>query len=262
MFLTDIPRALVRCWYIVVVGLLATGALVYGATKVTQKDYTVIAEVLLLPPPSSVPAGDNPYLSLGGLNAVGDILARAMQDSEATNAMRDAGLTSETVFARDQNSAAPILLLSISAASPETAVHDSGIFLDQLPVTLKAVQATAHVPESAYVSSTVIVKPEGVTASSKSQVRSMMVAGVLGLALTLLLTGLVDRLLQQRSRGRQPVAARSRSATHRRRPLPSASASIANGSPRTDDVPSGAKVADDNEKKHERARYPLARSTR
>jgi hypothetical protein len=264
MFLTDIPRALVRCWYIVVVGLLATGAMIFGATKVTQKEYSVISEVLLLPPPSSVPAGDNPYLSLGGLNAMGDILARAMQDGEATNALKAAGLTSEVTFARDQNSAAPIMMLSTVSSSPQTAVDDSVIFLNQIPITLKSVQAHASVPQNAYVSSTIIVKPQDVIASSKSQLRSMMVAGVAGLAFTLLLTGLADRLLHRRLTGRRAAGpsgpARQRVAP-RRRPLPSVAAPTSRESQHEDQIPTAnATSSRENEKTHERARYPLARS--
>jgi hypothetical protein len=262
MFLSDIPHALVRCWYVVVVGLLATGALVYGATKVTAKEYTVIAEVLLLPPPTSVPAGDNPYLSLGGLDAVGDILARAMGDVDAANSMREAGLTSDVTFARDQNSAAPMMLLTTVAKSPEAATGDSVIFLNQLPITLKAVQAHAKVPENSYVGSTVIVKPDEVTASTKSQTRSILVAGVAGLVLTLLLTAAVDRLLRRRSGGRSPVSTSRQPVARRRRPV---SPNLATAATEPEKLsgeeagplhgPNGHKVGEERG----RVRYPLAR---
>jgi hypothetical protein len=221
---------------------------------------------LLLPPPSSVPAGDNPYLSLGGLNAVGDILGRAMQDGEPTNAMRSAGLTSEVTFARDQNSAAPIMLLTVAAASPETAKGDAGIFLNQVPSTLQAVQAHANVPGSAYVSSTVIVKPDEVTVSGKSQLRSMMVAGVFGLVLTLLLTGVVDRFLRERGKGQTPASSRGRPRpTVRRRPAttstsPSPSEGSAPGGRRPSMAQHSRSV--ETELEHERTENPLAGSTR
>ncbi len=208
MFLSEIPRTLVRRWYVVLVGLLATSALIYGSIKVTPKEYTATGEVLLLPPAPNVPAGDNPYLSLSGLEAVCDILGRAMQDGEAMNAVKAAGLTSEVTFQRDQNSAAPMMLLTTVAKSPEAATRDSALFLNQIPATLKGVQAHVNVPQNAYVTSTVIVSPDKVTTSSKSQIRSILVAGVAGLVLTLLLTAGIDRWLGRHASRLLPLTAR------------------------------------------------------
>lgn len=199
MFLSEIPRALVRWWYVVLVGLCCTIALMALAVKVTPKEYSVAAETLLLPPPTSVPVGENPYLSLGGLNAVGDILARAMEDAPATRAMVAAGLSSEFTFTRDANSAAPMMLLTVVGESDAEAVRNTDVILAQIPMTLKDIQARTKVPDNSFVTSTVVVRPEHSSVSGKNQVRAVVVALVGGLALTLLMTAVVDLLMRRRA---------------------------------------------------------------
>ena len=87
MFLSKVPAALLRRWYIVALGLGLTVAAAVFVTDTVPPAYTVTAQTLLLPPANSVTAGGNPYLSLGGLNAVGDILSEAIRDDSNMTAL-------------------------------------------------------------------------------------------------------------------------------------------------------------------------------
>ena len=200
MFLSDIPQALLRRWYVALLGLIVTAGLAYWAASITPAKYDVTVQSLLLPPSTSVPEGGNPYLSLGGLDAVGDILSQALTDAPTLETMKAAGLEDEYTVSRDANSAAPVMLITVTSDTERSAVSQSQILLDQLPVTLRALQVSVGVPSPSLITSSVVVRPERATVSHKGQTRAVVVAVAAGLALTVLGTAAVDALWLRRGR--------------------------------------------------------------
>lgn len=199
MFLSEVPAALLRRWYIVALGLGLTIATAVFVGDTVPPAYTVTAQTLLLPPANSVPAGGNPYLSLGGLNAVGDILSEAIRDDANMAALGFTG-SEEFEFFRDENSAAPMMIISVTAPTPDAARAEANAILGRVPATLRNLQTKSGVPSDSLITSSVVVSPGAATSSTRAQLRAVLATTAVGLALTVLLVAAVDRLLRARRR--------------------------------------------------------------
>ena len=227
MLVTDLPRVLLRQWYLVLVGLIATAGLsAFGYIK-TPPTYTSSAEVLLLPPGTSVPVGGNPYLFLGGLDVAGDIVAKAMSADNTAAQLKAEGFTGEYAVVLDKTAAAPMILVTTEAPTPAASEANMALILKEIPGVLTTVQTAASAPSNALISSAVLTRTDKPVKSLKPVVRGVGLAAVAGLALTLFFTAVVDSLAQKRSSGRQTPATASRAAARDRRKVtgrPSATA--------------------------------------
>ena len=198
MFLTNLPRALLRLWYLTLVGLLMTAGLTYLTVQRVQPVYTAVGEVLLLPPRPTVPTGGNPYLYLGGLDVAGDILAKAMSDDATATALKAQGVRDEFTVVMDGAAAAPMILVTTTAADGASALRSLGVVLDRLPRTLEEVQRLAKAPSNAMIRSTLITRTTEPTLSLKPVLRAGGIAAAGGLVLTLMTVALADSI------GRRP----------------------------------------------------------
>jgi capsular polysaccharide biosynthesis protein len=225
MFLSELPRVLLRRWYLVLVGLIVTVGAAYQTTQVVPPDYTVTAEALMLPPSSSVPAGSNPYLALGGLDAAADVLSKSLSSEAAAAELQAIGSRGEFTVALDPDTPAPLVLVTATASVPQDAAATLALVLDRLPQTLKQIQQAANVPQNAYITSTVITKSTEAVKSSKPQVRSLVIVLGAGIALSLFLAAAIDALIMVRKprairlgAPRRPV--KEQVVASRRRPRP------------------------------------------
>lgn len=225
MFLSELHRVLLRRWYLVLLGAIATVGLGYQTTRMMPPDYTVTAETLMLPPATSVPAGSNPYLALGGLDAAGDVLSKSLSSDAAAAAVKAQGARGQYTVSLDPGTPAPLVLVTATASSSDDAMGTLQLVLNRLPVTLAEIQQSAKVPQNAMITSSVITKSTEAVKSSKPQVRALVVALGAGLGLTLLLVAAVDALMRGRRARRgqhtqpSPLAASAARST-RRRPRP------------------------------------------
>src|SRR5690554_2295684 len=87
MFLQDLGRALLRRWYFVLVGLLATAAGVYGIQQYIPITYKAEASVVLVPPKTAVIEGENPYLYMGALDQAMSVLIVRMNSEIISKAI-------------------------------------------------------------------------------------------------------------------------------------------------------------------------------
>lgn len=205
MLLADLPKALRRRWYVAMVGLIVTAGLAWVAYDKVPPSYTSTAEVLLLPPPTSVRDGGNPYLNLGGLDAAGDILSKAMSDDTTSQELKAAGAAGKFRVALDSAAAAPMVLVTAEAPSATTSLMTLGLVLDRMPATLADVQIRAKVPPNALITSTILTRTGDPVQSLKPVARAVGVAVGAGLVLSLLATGLIDAFLIRRRAAVNPV---------------------------------------------------------
>ena len=195
MVLADLPRVLLRRWYVVLIGLLGTAAIGVLAFHASPPSYTSTAEVLLLPPATSVPAGGNPYLLLGGLDVAGDILAKSMSSDSSAAALMAAGASGKFSVALDRAGAAPMVLVTAETSSLGASRTTLGLVVNQIPSVLARVQDQAGVPQNARITSTVLTETMEPAKSLKPVLRTVGGAVAGGLVGTLLLTALVDAII-------------------------------------------------------------------
>ncbi len=198
MFLSELPLAMARRWYVVLLGLLSTLGLALLAFDRVSPTYTATAEVLMLPPSTSVPEGSNPFLALGGLEAAGDVLSRSLSGPTTTARIEEAGGGEDYRVALDPNSPAPLVQIEAEGPTPTFALRTLDLVLAELPRQLIQIQREASVPVGAYMSSTTVTSTAEPESSLKPRIRALVVAVGVGLAGTLLFTALLDAFLARR----------------------------------------------------------------
>lgn len=198
MFFAEMPTVLLRRWYLVVLGLVVTVMLCLFAVQAIPVRYSAEAGLLLLPPRISVGEGGNPYLALGALGPVGDVLSKTLTDSTAQRELKAAGVTGTYEVGPDTASPAPIVLVTVETTSESAALSSLQLILDRAPLRLLALQRETSVKNNAFITSTVITRSTRAEAVRKPQIRAVMVAAVSGIAMTLMITAAVDAMLLRR----------------------------------------------------------------
>jgi hypothetical protein len=195
---TELLKRLGRRWYVVGFGVLATTGLCWATMQVVPVEHSATAEVLILPPKSTLNTDGNPYRALGGLNLAADVLARAVSAPQmAKQLVPTGGLTTYTV-ASDVTSPGPILLIESQGVDASNVMLTKDAVLAQMPLTLDSLQAQAGAPASSLLSMSLIMNDDVPTVDRKSQIRALIVAGVCGLAMTVFLSVGIDALLTRR----------------------------------------------------------------
>lgn len=192
-------RVIVRRWYVLMAGLVVTTALCFAAGAVVAERYQMSSNVLLLPPRSVVDGRvTNPYIALGGLDGMSDVLSTAMSDASVEDDIPGEGADVTFELARDVTVAGPVLLLEVEAASPELAEDTLAHLLEVIPRRLSDLQANVGVAEGDRVTSTVITRETVPTIDRKSQIRALLVTLVGGLGFTYLSAAFIDSMLVRR----------------------------------------------------------------
>lgn len=200
MLLSD-WRVLVRRWYLVVVGLLITAGLCVAAATVVPTQYTATSTVLLLPP-ATIQDGRavNPYLSLGGLEGIADVLSAALGDVSVERELEGAGYDATYQLGRDPAAAGPVLVLDVTSPAAADALGTQEFLLERIPQTLETIQESVGVAPATRVISTVVTRGAEPEPDYRSQLRAVLVAAVAGLAATYLGAALADRVMRTRRR--------------------------------------------------------------
>lgn len=206
MLLGEIPKVLLRRWYVVVLGLLATVGLAFAALSAVPPAYALKSEVLLLPPSSAVPAGSNPYLFLGGLQSIGSIASKVMTDDRAQRSVKAQFGEVDFGVALDPTAAAPMILIEVSSSSPKTSQAAERFLSDRLPGVLLQLQEDANVPSKSLITTSSVIAADIPQIGRKSQIRAIVVAAAAGLLVTILTAAAVDALALRRRR-RRPQSA-------------------------------------------------------
>ena len=158
------------------------------------------ARVVLIPPTSLVSADGNPYLFLGGLEqALGVLTVKSSSDATSEQILQEHPDGSYTAV-KDNLSPGPIMLITAESESPEGTLQVLDAVLRIVPENLENMQDQLNIPNPSRITALTIVRDDATTRVLQSQLRAVLAGVALGLSMTKLLTGLLDRLLISRKK--------------------------------------------------------------
>ncbi|MGN8244859.1 hypothetical protein ACTHAM_001967 [Cellulomonas soli] len=198
VYLSEILAGLRRRWWLVLVGVVLTAAGAAYVVSLVPAEQVARASVLLVPPEVVVGDTGNPYLGLNGLQPAADVLARALNDGQAHADLAPPEGTGDFVVIRDTSSSGPVLVVEVTDTDPDGAIAMLDDVLAAMPPMLEQLQADVEAPTSSFIKMTVVTRDDLPEASTKTQIRALLVSLVGGLALTVFLTYAVDGLLVRR----------------------------------------------------------------
>lgn len=206
MKLADVIGALRRRWYIVLVSILAATAAAYGAWAVVPAEYGRAASQLLLPGEATIPEDANPYLYVGGLYQVADILVRSIGPDDVA-ALTDGYPGSGVAVTRD-TAAGAVMLISVTAESEAAAGDVLDRTLDLIDVKLAELQEEQRIPADERVDLVPLTHDSASVVGQKNRILMTGVAGVGVFALGIGATVLIDTMVRSRRRARSSIARR------------------------------------------------------
>lgn len=199
MSLSELLAGLRRRWYAAVAGLLLTIGFCLAALSLVSAQYEANSTVLLTPPTTTVGAGGNPYLALGGLQGAADVVARAMSGAAVNDEVTPEGSSAAYTFEVDATSSAPMLVIQAKDSSAAGAIATLDKLLAKTPQVLSALQTQVGAPARSLITVGPITEDKIPSVNRKSQTRAVVLAGVVGLAILLFGTNLLDGYLVKRS---------------------------------------------------------------
>jgi hypothetical protein len=243
MYYADLLRTVRRFWYVALAGVVATAALCFLAARVIPPDYQAQAKVLMVPARApATPGGDNPLLSIGGLQPTADTLALAFADTTVQERLAKEGVTGKYEVVLDPVSKSPVLAITATDSSPAAALATLKLVVGEVPKVLADLQGKVDVPVRSQLSTLVIAQDQKATLVLKSRIRLLGAVGGVGLAVTFgLMVFLFNRDRQRNTigfrRSAPPSAPSGPATTALREPLPS----WARGSREEEAVPAGTR---------------------
>lgn len=207
MFLHDLGWGLLRRWYFVVLGIVLTACGALFLTEVVPPTYQGTARIVLLPPPSLVTPNGNPFLSLGGLEQALGVLSVRLSSSAVGQQILRGHPAATYVVEKDSMAPGPILLITAESENPESTLQVLDGVLKVLPENLESLQDQLRIPPSSRITAMTVVRESEPKPVFKSQLRAVLAGVAVGLSVTVLLTGFLDRLLSSRknaARRRRP----------------------------------------------------------
>ena len=210
MFLREIVATLRRRWYLTIVGLTATAGLCFAAMSLVPPSYGATGSIVLLPPASSVVAGGNPYLQLGGLDQVVAVLVRSLGSQASMEAVAASVPNGSYEVAPDYATSGPILVITADNKSPEATLATLNDVIDMASPSLAALQESVGIAPASRITAHVLTSDNQPEVSRKAQIRALIVAAGIGLLGSALVIALVDSWMLRRRAGREdalsPVA--------------------------------------------------------
>ncbi|MCX6499113.1 MAG: hypothetical protein NTU93_09970 [Arthrobacter sp.] len=203
MFLHDLGKGLLRRWYFVVIGILLTVCGALFVTTVVPPTYKGTARIVLIPPGTLVTSGGNPYLFLGGLEQALSVLGVRLGSGSVGEQVLNGHPGRSYVAEKDPLSPGPIMLITTEAESPESSLRVLDDVLKVVPQNLEGMQDQLNVPASSRITALTIVREDNPKIDTKSQLRAVLGSVAAGGAMTVLLTGSLDRLLSSPRRARR-----------------------------------------------------------
>jgi hypothetical protein len=209
VYLHDLLAGMRRRWYLVFFGLLLSAALSWYVFTIVPVSYTARSSVLLLPPQSVTPTGQNPYLNLTGMAPAMDVLTRRVDADAIRTPVEEKYPDAEyTVFA-DTSTSGPMVVTEVTANTPRTVLTVLDAIDGKLVSSFDSMQADLGVPPVARMTLTTVSVDATATQVSTRRTQFVVAAGVIAFGATVLLTGMIDGLIMARRKRRSDARARA-----------------------------------------------------
>jgi capsular polysaccharide biosynthesis protein len=214
-------RVLARRWYVVLLGLIVTSAVVAMVFRAVPPTYSAVSQqVFLASPAGAVEPGtakgqiaSNPLLELGsGYNVLAELIAKMMNGEQGQLAVQKAGGDGDYIVDTVSGDA-PVVSITVDATSPEAALDTEKVVRKVMAQTLEAQQRAAGADSRTFVIVHPVFEPTQAVYAPASRVRAGGALFVVGLALTLGLVFFVESVAERRRRGPDRHPGRVRGAT-------------------------------------------------
>jgi capsular polysaccharide biosynthesis protein len=206
MFVAQTLRLLLRRWRLVALTLLLGVVAGSLATLRIAPSYEVGTSLLFLSPgvvPSEVPGGAprriNPFVNFSqDLFIARDVVSARLAADEVLEQLDQAGLRGVYAITPATEGTAPIMVITVDAATADAAKASAKLVSDRVQAELRAQQKAAAAPDDSYITSTVLSPPTKAKPLRKKQLQ----AGVMAFA-GLVVIGLLMIAVDERRRARR-----------------------------------------------------------
>ncbi|MEV5846276.1 chain length determinant protein [Streptomyces sp. NPDC051985] len=187
MDLAEIVRVMRRRWYILLPGLLLAAGLVVAVTVLVPVTYQSQSTVVLLNSQKATQAYDgNPFLSTQtSLTGMADSLARNLNSDDSLRDLKARGAKGTFAAKLADNAQGPLMWLTVTGTDQDSVLSSDKILTAYAKERLDQFQKDQSVAPKAMIRMTTIVPPQNPVAQTKTRLEYMIMAGGLGLVLTL-----------------------------------------------------------------------------
>lgn len=201
--LAEIFRVMRRRWYVLLPGLLLTAGLTVAVALVVPVTYQSQSTVVLLNSQKATVAYDgNPFLSTQtSLTGMADGLARNLNSDVSVRELKSRGATGTFEAKLADNAQGPLMWLTVTGTDKAAVLASDRILTTYAKDRLEQFQQQQSVAPKAMIRMTTIVPPQNPVAQTKTRLEYMIMAGVLGLVLSLIAVFYVEA----RRRSRVPA---------------------------------------------------------
>jgi hypothetical protein len=194
MDLAEIFRVMRRRWYVMLPGLLLTAGLAIAVALAVPVTYQSQSTVVLLNSQKATVAYDgNPFLSTQtSLTGMADSLARNLNSDVSIRELKSRGLTGTSAAKLADNAQGPLMWLTVTGTDKAAVLASDRILAAYAKERLGQFQEQQSVAPKAMIRMTTIVSPQNPVAQTKTRLEYMVMAGGLGLVLSLVATFYVE----------------------------------------------------------------------
>ncbi|MFJ3809244.1 Wzz/FepE/Etk N-terminal domain-containing protein [Streptomyces sp. NPDC090073] len=206
MDLAEIFRVMRRRWYVLLPGLLLTACLTVAVALVVPVTYQSQSTVVLLNSQKATVAYDgNPFLSTQtSLTGMADSLARNLNSDISLRELKSRGAKGTFEAKLADNAQGPLMWLTVTGTDKAAVLASDRILTAYAKERLDKFQKQQSVAPKAMIRMTTIVPPQNPVAQTKTRLEYLIMAGGLGLVLSLVATFYVEARRRSRTAAAQP----------------------------------------------------------
>ncbi|MFJ5302932.1 chain length determinant protein [Streptomyces sp. NPDC088350] len=207
MDLAEIARVMRRRWYVLLPGLLLTAGLIVAVILMVPVSYQSQSTVVLLNSQKATVAYDgNPFLSTQtSLTGMADSLARNLNSDDSIRDLKARGAQGTFAAKLADNAQGPLMWLTVTGTDKASVLSSDKILTAYAKERLEQFQKEQSVAPKAMIRMWTIVAPQNPVAQTKTRLEYLVLAGALGLVLTLACAFYVEARKRPHRPGPEPA---------------------------------------------------------